>query len=65
MIDDRFELLKEELFCWGHDYIEDFLGYDIDSDEDKDVTEKRMDEAYMQMPVEELEKFYEKFKILE
>jgi len=63
MEDHRFELFKEELFNYGKDYIEDFLGYDIDSEEPKDVTERRMDEAYQQMPDDILAKFYKEFNI--
>lgn len=29
---NRFEKLKKELFNYGTDYIEEFLGYEIDSD---------------------------------
>lgn len=60
---ERFELLKSELFMCGYDAIEMFLGYGIDSGEDPDVTENRMDEAYVQMPEKELEMFYHNFGI--
>lgn len=59
--DAAFERLKTELFNQGHDAVSDFLGYDYPVDESKDVTESRMDEAYRQMPDEELRKYYEKF----
>lgn len=62
-MDLRFEELKRELFMQGQDCIEDFLGYEIDWDEDKDVIDRRMDEVYEQMPEEELDKFYAKHKI--
>ena len=29
-MDKRFEELKRELFDWGYDYIEEFLGCEID-----------------------------------
>ena len=60
---NRFEKLKKELFNYGTDYIEEFLGYEIDSDWEKDVVDNLMDEVYKQMPEEELEVFYEKFYI--
>lgn len=60
---NRFEKLKKELFNYGTDYIEEFLGYKIDSDWEKDVVDNLMDEVYKQMPEEELEVFYEKFCI--
>lgn len=63
MADVRFEELKAELFNCGQEAIEDFLGHEIDSDEDKDVIDRRMDMVYEQMPDEELVKFYEKYQI--
>ena len=62
-MDKRFEKLKEALFNWGTDYIEEFLGFEIDSDWGKGAIEDAMDEVYNQMPEEELEVFYEKFCI--
>jgi hypothetical protein len=59
----KFEELKSALFNWGNDYIEEFLGSEYDSDWDKDTIDNAMDEVYMQMPEEELNKFYEKFNI--
>ena len=63
MLDKRFEELKSELFSWGRDYIEEFLGFEYDSDWDKDTIDNAMDEVYEQMPKEELEVFYQKFNI--
>ena len=62
-MDKRFEDLKKAIFNMGHtDYIEDFLGYEIDStDYSKDELDNLMDEAYEQMPDEELEVFYAKY----
>lgn len=60
---NRFEKLKKELFNYGTDYIEEFLGYEIDSDWEKDVVDNLMDEVYKQMPEEEIKVFYEKFCI--
>lgn len=62
-MDKRFEELKEALFSWGTDYIEEFLGFEIDGDWEKDSIENAMDEVYEQMPEEELEVFYQKFCI--
>ena len=36
-MDKRYEELKRELFDWGYDYIEEFLGCEIDYDWDKDT----------------------------
>lgn len=60
-MDKRFEELKRKLFNWGYDYIEEFLGYEIDYGWEKDTLDNLMDEVYEQMPEEELEVFYEKF----
>ena len=62
-MDKRFEKLKRELFNCGYDDIEKFLGYEIDYDWEKDTLDILMDEAYQQMPEEELEVFYQKFCI--
>ena len=62
-MDKRFEELKSELFNWGTDYIEEFLGFEIDSDWEKDTIDNAMNEVYEQMPEEELEVFYHKFNI--
>ena len=43
------ETLKQALFQRGHTEIENFLDYQIDPDEDKDVTDKRLDMAIDQM----------------
>ena len=51
-MDKRFEELKRELFDWGYDYIEEFLGCEIDYDWDKDTIDNLMDEVYQQMPEE-------------
>lgn len=63
-MDPRFEKLKRELFMHGDSAICNFLGYEPPCDEEKDVTDARMDEVYDQMPEEELEKFYQKYAIL-
>ena len=62
-MDNRFEDLKKAIFMMGHtDYIEEFLGYEINAtDYSKDELDNLMDEAYQQMPDEELEVFYAKY----
>lgn len=62
-MDKRFEELKRELFNWGDDYIEEFVGCEIDYNWGKDTIDRLMDEVYEQMPEGELEVFYEKFNI--
>lgn len=62
-MDERFEKLKSELFSWGYEYVEEFLGYEIDYNWEKDTLDNLMDEVYGQMPNEELEVFYQKFNI--
>lgn len=59
----RFEELKKAIFNMGHsDYIEEFFHYQIDADDySRCELEKMMDEAYQQMPDEELEVFYAKY----
>lgn len=59
----RFEELKSTLFNWGIDYIEEFLGFEVNPNWEKDTIDNAMDEVYEQMPEEELEKFYKKFCI--
>lgn len=59
----KFEQLKSALFAAGMEAIDDFLGYAHPAEEDKDVTDRRMDEVWDQMPWEELEKYYTKHGI--
>lgn len=58
---NKEEALKQALFMEGLEAIEDFLGYEINPEEDKDVTDLRMDEVLDQMPDEEFEAFYNKY----
>lgn len=53
--------LKGCLFIDGYDAVSDFLGYDYNENEDKDVTDNRLDEAYTQMPREEFVRFYRQY----
>lgn len=60
----RYEKLKEMLFGWGNDYIEEFLGYSVDiGGMNRSEIEELMDETYDQMPEEILQEFYEKFEV--
>lgn len=60
----RFAKLKSELLAWGEDSVQEFVGHSVDiSKLDFYELNKLMDEAYAQMPEEELEKFYKKFMI--
>ena len=61
-MNERFEELKRELFNWGLDYIEEFLGFEAD-DYSNDELENLMDQAYENMSDDELEEFYAKFCI--
>jgi hypothetical protein len=61
--DERFEALKDKLFAEGLDAISDFLGYECDPDWDDDMVENAMDEAYAQIPDNELEEFYRAYHL--
>ena len=60
---ERFERLKRELFNWGPEYIEEFLGYEYDRSLSKDAIDNLLDGARNDMDRERLEEFYEKFLI--
>lgn len=57
--------LSKALFDNGYDAITDFLGYTHNPDEDHDVVQSRIEEAFEQMPEEELQKFLAKYGIEE
>ena len=57
----NLESFKSVLFMHGHDAIEDFLGYEVAENEGKDVLDRRLDEAYRQMPDEEYQEFVKKY----
>lgn len=59
-----FEALKSVLFMHGDDAVSDFLGYEVPDGEDKDAADKRLDEAYAQMPDEEYSKFLRKYGLI-
>jgi len=58
-----FENLKATLFFEGIDAIQDFLDYDIDPYESKDIIDRRLDIAYEQMPNDILNQHYSKYNI--
>lgn len=60
MKETMIEELKQQLFMHGPDAIENFLGYEIDPNEEKDVTDNRLDEIIDQMPDDLLYKYYKK-----
>ena len=60
---DRFEQLKQKIFNSGIEAIDDFLGFEVDSNWEKDTIESAMDEVYQQMPAEELEAYFVKYGI--
>lgn len=61
-MDKRFEDFKKRVFNMGPDYVEEFLGYQVDAAEySKDELDNLMDEVYQQMPEEELDVFYAKY----
>lgn len=63
-MNDQFEKLKKKLFKEGIEAIETFLGYKIpDKNEDKDVTDRRMDIAYDQISEPKLREYYKKYNI--
>lgn len=64
VMEDKYEKLKKQLFIWGKDRIEEFLGYsDNITGLSKDAIENLMDETYSQMPDDVLEEFYQKYLI--
>lgn len=59
--DEKWEILKRELFMNGTEALEEFLDNDIDENLEKDSIENILDEVAGQMPDEELYKFYSKY----
>lgn len=56
-----WEELKRELFMNGADAIDDFLGFTLPENTDKDTIEKELDEIKSQMPDDTQIKFYIKY----
>ena len=65
-MDERFEKLKQKLFNFGTYAIESFLGCNLKSDYtySKDELDNLMDQVYMQMPPEELLRYYIQYQII-
>ena len=52
------DIFIQSLFMNGYEAISSFLGYDYPEDENKDVTENRIQEVVMQMPEKEYNNFF-------
>ena len=61
LTDAMWEELKRELFMSGREGLEDFLGFDLPDDYDKDVVENQLEDIGAQMPDEEQVAFYLKY----
>lgn len=59
--DEKWEILKRELFMNGTEALEDFIDNEVDENLEKDSIEKLLDEIADQMPEEELYDFYSKY----
>ena len=57
--DEKWEILKKELFMRGIEALDDFIGNE--APDDKDVVDNMLDQVAAQMPDEELFGFYEKY----
>lgn len=57
--DEKWEILKKELFMRGIEALDDFIG--DKAPDDKDVVDNMLDQVAAQMPDEELFGFYEKY----
>lgn len=60
MTEKMYEELKRKVFEAGVNAIEDLLGYELEFDTDKDMSEA-MDDVLDQMPEEEAMEFYKKY----
>lgn len=63
--DEKWEILKRELFMCGTEALEDFIGTELDGNLEKDSIEQMLDEISDQMPDEELFQFYSKYCLAE
>lgn len=61
---ERIKYLKRELFMDGLDTIENFVGYELNEDEDDDVIERRVDIAIDLMSEDELNIWFVKYNII-
>jgi len=62
-MEKKIEEIKKALFMEGLNTVEDFLGIEPGIQFDKDAYEKEMDEVFIQMPEEEIEKYYQKYVV--
>lgn len=62
---EKWKILKRELFMNGPEALEDFIGTELDKNLEKDSIEKLLDEISDQMPDEELFQFYSKYCLAE
>ena len=61
MMPEMYDELKETVWDSGVEAIDELLGYEHDVNEDKDVTDARMDEALDQMPEKEALSLWDKY----
>ena len=61
LTNSMWEELKRELFMNGADAIDDFLGFTLQENTDKDTIEKLLNETKSQMPDDIQVKFYTKY----
>lgn len=59
--DTMWEELKRELFMHGTNALEDFLGFSISDNDDKDTIENKLEDISSQMPDDIMAKFYIKY----
>lgn len=61
LTDEMWERLKRELFMNSREALEDFLGFELPDDYDKDTVEGQLEDVGAQMPDEEQVLFYVKY----
>ena len=61
LTNSMWEELKKELFMNGTDALNDFLGFTLPENTEKDTIEKELDEIKSQMPDDIQVKFYTKY----
>ena len=61
LTDTQWEELKRQLFMNGREGLEDFLGFELPDDYDKDTVENELEDIGAQMPDEEQIAFYLKY----
>lgn len=63
--DEKWKILKRELFMNGTEALEDFIDNEVDENLEKDSIEKLLDEIADQMPEEALYDFYSKYCLVQ